>query len=115
MTIARWKTAAILVPLLAFAALDVAACGGGGGGSDNDKVQARVRSFFDHVTKGDAKGLINDLPPDSRKGCDEGTIKQALAFVKAFDMKMKETKVKNNADNKPEVDITTSAKLANQA
>jgi hypothetical protein len=92
----------------------VAACGGGvSGGSADDKIKSRMQSFVDHLNKGDAKGLINDLAPDQRNGCNEGQIQQALGIFKGVKFELKDVKSKNISGNNGEAEFTVV--LAGQA
>jgi hypothetical protein len=103
-----------LIAGLAVMALVMAACGGGGGiggGSDEDKIKARVKSIIEHTAKADAKGLINDFPPDERAACNEAEMAKALAPLKAFNVKHKETKVVAINGDRADVSFTVSAKI----
>jgi hypothetical protein len=90
-----WKvTIGLLVMLML--SMSVAACGGdddedGGssGGNDNDKMKARMESFINHLNKQDTKGLISDLPPDSRKDCKEEDVQKLFDVLKGLSITFK--------------------------
>jgi hypothetical protein len=103
-----WGVMGGLALLLVLVMGGAAACGGD---DDKGKIKARAESFFNHVNKADAKGLINDLPPDIRKGCNEGDIKKAAEELKAFNFKMKEIKNTNVNGNNATADITVSSTI----
>lgn len=105
-----------LIAGLAVMAFVVAACGGGsgggiGGGSDESKIKARVERAFDQASKADAKGFITNLPPDKRAGCDEAQVAEALGLLKAFDVKLQETKVNAINGDRADISLTVAAKF----
>jgi hypothetical protein len=102
------------VAALAVAAIGMALACSGGGGSDESKIKARVERAFDQASKADAKGFITNLPPDKRASCDEKQLAEALGFLKAFNVKLKETKVKAINGDKADISLTVSAKIADK-
>lgn len=93
-----WRvTVGLLVMLML--GISIVACGGGddssdSGGNDNDKLKARMESFVNNLNKQDAKGVINDLPPDIRKDCKEDEVKKSLDAIKGLSITFKMTDFK---------------------
>lgn len=107
MAMRRWGIP-VLALLLVLAAGGAAACGGGDDHSDEAQIEARTKSFVEHLTKGDAKGLRNDVPPAARTSCDEAKIKEAAAELRALKLTVKSTKVTAISGDTATAEITTS-------
>ncbi len=107
----RWWLVSMLALLVAVGAL-AAACGGSKGGSDEAKIRSRLDTFVNHFNKGDANGIISDIAPDQRKGCDPKQIEAAFAMIKGFTggqakITLKDVKIKSISGNTADVDVTS--------
>src|SRR5262249_1399450 len=109
-----WRVLGGLAFLLVLMVGGAAACGGdddSGGSGDGGKNKSRAESFFKHINKADAKGLIKDLPPDIRKDWKEEDNKKAVEDIKTFKFKLKEIKGTQVNGNNATADLTVSSTL----
>ncbi len=99
-----------IIGLVAVVAFVVAACATGG--PDQSAIRARVDSIVQNFNSGNPQGLLSDLVPADRAGCDPAKIAAAFSDVakRSSDkarLAVTEIKVQSVENGKADVEITS--------